>query len=69
MSSRNAGFFPCPRLWAEQVVEMAMLFDRDELVSLLILSCVSVRVRAKAGAWCGGHLDSPATCNDGLFHA
>jgi len=28
---------------------MAMLFDRDELVSLLILSCVSVRVKAKTG--------------------
>lgn len=36
-------------LWADQVVEMAMLFDRDELVSLLILRCVSVRVRERRG--------------------
>lgn len=36
-------------LWADRAVEMAMLFDRDELVSLLILRCVSVRVRERRG--------------------
>lgn len=47
---------------------MAMLCDHDELVSLLILSCVSVCAREKTGPGAAGILILLRhACNDGFM--
>lgn len=48
MSNRDYWEFSLSLLWVERVVEMVMLCDHDELVSLLILRCVGVGMRDKA---------------------